>query len=99
MPDPATRAFFSGKYFWVQAETFAAAALLYKATGNASYVERYTHVWQYAWEHWVDHKFGAWLAFNQSRDNKLLSQQKAIPGAKCDYHPLAACITALQAFA
>jgi mannose/cellobiose epimerase-like protein (N-acyl-D-glucosamine 2-epimerase family) len=87
-----------GKYFWVQAETFATAALLYNATRSPSYVERYVDLWHYVWDHWVDHEYGAWYGFNLTRSNQLINDQKAIAGAKCDYHPFMACISALVAF-
>ncbi|KAL1503754.1 hypothetical protein AB1Y20_012223 [Prymnesium parvum] len=87
-----------GKYFWVQGETFATAALLYNTTGNPSYVERYVDLWHYVWSNWVDHKYGAWLSFNLTRDNQLINNEKASAGAKCDYHSFMACISALVAF-
>jgi len=87
----------SGKYFWVQAEAFATAALLHQATADARYAKMYETLWNYVWKHWVDHRFGAWHAFNMTRDNRLLSDKKAIAGAKCDYHSMQACVTALEA--
>lgn len=41
----------STKYFWVQAETFASAALLYNATGDPAFVERFVDLWKYQWNH------------------------------------------------
>ena len=88
----------SEKYFWVQGESLAACAQLYKATGEAKYVERYVCLWHYCWEHWVDHEHGAWVGFKLTRDNRRLSDVKAVAGGKCDYHTLVACIEALRAF-
>ncbi len=48
------------KYFWVQAESFAAAALLAVRTGEASYWDWYDRLWAYSWAHFVDHRHGAW---------------------------------------
>ena len=48
------------KYFWVQAESFAAAALLAVRTGDAAYWQCYERIWAYAWAHFVDHTHGAW---------------------------------------
>ena len=47
---------------------------LFKATKDPIYVEKYVCLWQYCWEHWVDHEHGgaglledfAW-AFNLRR--------------------------------
>jgi len=88
----------SEKYFWVQGESMAAAALLFKATGDVKYTERYVNLWHYIWTHWVDHEHGAWLGFKMSRDNKRFNDEKAIAGGKCDYHTLVSCVEALRAF-
>lgn len=82
----------------MQGESIATASLLYDATGEAQYVEKYVHLWQYAWEHWVDHEYGGWKCFKMSRDNKPFNNEKAFAGGKCDYHTMVACIEALRAF-
>eukprot|EP00928_Gymnodinium_smaydae_P021450 TRINITY_DN18368_c0_g1_i1.p1 TRINITY_DN18368_c0_g1~~TRINITY_DN18368_c0_g1_i1.p1 ORF type:complete len:409 (+),score=70.12 TRINITY_DN18368_c0_g1_i1:65-1291(+) len=86
------------KYFWVQGESMATAALLYQATKDPKYVEQYVHLWHYCWEHWVDHEHGAWIGFKMTRDNKRVSEEKAIAGGKCDYHTMMSCIEALRVF-
>ncbi len=43
------------KYFWVQAESLAAAAWLAVRTGDAGYWAWYDRLWAYAWQHFVDH--------------------------------------------
>jgi mannose/cellobiose epimerase-like protein (N-acyl-D-glucosamine 2-epimerase family) len=86
------------KYFWVQGESMATAALLYQATGEAKYVERYVNLWRYCWDSWVDHKHGGWIGFKKTRDNRSFDNKKAVAGGKCDYHTLVACIEALRAF-
>ena len=83
------------KYFWVQAESFAAAALLFNATAEPHYKQYYTQLWQYCWAHFVDHDFGAWFrVLNQ--DNSKYSNKKSEAGAKCDYHTLGACFDVLE---
>ncbi len=83
------------KYFWVQAESFAAAALLYKATGENKYLQQYESLWQYSWQHMIDHQYGAWFRL-LNRDNSKTSNQKSAAGAKCDYHSLGACMEVLR---
>lgn len=83
------------KYFWVQAESFAAAALLYQATNDDQYLERYQQLWQYSWDHFVDHQHGAWFRL-LTRDNTKVSDEKSAAGAKCDYHTLGACLEVLR---
>ena len=83
------------KYFWVQAESFAAAALLYQATNDAQYLTKYNDLWQYSWAHFVDHKHGAWFRVLH-RDNSAYSNEKSAAGAKCDYHTLGACLEVYQ---
>ncbi len=79
------------KYFWVIAESFAAAALLAEATDDASYWDWYDRIWSYAWLHMIDHIHGAWYRV-LTRDNRPYSDEKSTAGGKCDYHPLAACL-------
>ncbi len=83
------------KYFWVQAESFAAAALLYKATKNQKYLDHYQSLWQYSWQHFVDHRYGAWFRVLH-QDNSTYSNEKSVAGAKCDYHTLGACIEVIK---
>ncbi|UTA48306.1 AGE family epimerase/isomerase [Simiduia sp. 21SJ11W-1] len=78
------------KYFWVQAESFAAAALLAEATGEARYWQWYEKIWQYSWAHFVDHQHGAWYRL-LTANNEKTSNQKSTAGGKCDYHTMGAC--------
>ncbi|GLS25174.1 AGE family epimerase/isomerase [Marinibactrum halimedae] len=83
------------KYFWVQAESFAAAAMLYDVTGDEIYREYYNALWQYSWDHFVDHDHGAWYRVLR-RNNEKMSNEKSAAGAKCDYHTLGACYEVLR---
>lgn len=83
------------KYFWVQAESFAAAALLYSSTGQQKYLRQYESLWSYSWAHMIDHQYGAWFRVLR-RDNTKYSNQKSAAGAKCDYHSLCACFEVLR---
>ncbi|MDE3073486.1 MAG: AGE family epimerase/isomerase [Pseudomonadota bacterium] len=85
------------KYFWVQAESLVAAALLHARTGLAVYDDWYTKLWTYAWRHFVDHEHGAWYRI-LSRDNRKLDDDKS-PAGKTDYHTMGACHELLQLFA
>lgn len=85
------------KYFWVQAESMAAAALLYQTTAQPKYLEQYHQLWAYSWTHFVDHQHGAWYRL-LSRLNQKLSNEKSSAGAKCDYHTLCACLDVLAGF-
>ena len=38
------------KYFWVQAESIAAAALLAQATNDKYYWDWYDRIWSFSWE-------------------------------------------------
>jgi mannose/cellobiose epimerase-like protein (N-acyl-D-glucosamine 2-epimerase family) len=83
------------KYFWVQAESLAAAALLAVRTGESRYWDWYERIWQYSWEHMVDHEHGAWYRI-LSQDNRKLSNEKS-PAGKTDYHTMGACYEVLHA--
>ena len=82
------------KYFWVQAESLAAAALLGARTGEAEYWATYDRIWEYAWAHFVDHEYGAWYRI-LSRDNKRPDDRKTY-GSKADYHTMGACYEVLN---
>ncbi|QAU25473.1 AGE family epimerase/isomerase [Dyella sp. M7H15-1] len=77
------------KYFWVQAESLAAAALLHARTGDTKYDEWYGKLWAYAWEHFIDHPYGAWYRI-LTQDNKKYNDEKS-PAGKVDYHTMGAC--------
>jgi mannose/cellobiose epimerase-like protein (N-acyl-D-glucosamine 2-epimerase family) len=77
------------KYFWVQAESAAAAAMLAQRTGNSEYWDWYQRLWAYSWTHFVDHVHGAWYRI-LSGDNRKLSDEKS-PAGKVDYHTMGAC--------
>jgi mannose/cellobiose epimerase-like protein (N-acyl-D-glucosamine 2-epimerase family) len=79
----------SDKYFWVQAESLAAAALLHARTGLAIYDQWYERLWTYAWQHFVDHRHGAWYRI-LSHDNRKYDDEKS-PAGKTDYHTMGAC--------
>jgi mannose/cellobiose epimerase-like protein (N-acyl-D-glucosamine 2-epimerase family) len=83
------------KYFWVQAESIASAALLHLATGEARYAEAYERLWAYSWQHFVDHDHGAWYRI-LTPDNRRVDPVKSPPG-KTDYHTMGACHEVLHA--
>jgi mannose/cellobiose epimerase-like protein (N-acyl-D-glucosamine 2-epimerase family) len=77
------------KYFWVQAEAISAAARLFAATGDTRYRDWYERIWRYAWQHFVDHRHGAWYRILDRRNGKY-SDEKS-PAGKTDYHTMGAC--------
>jgi mannose/cellobiose epimerase-like protein (N-acyl-D-glucosamine 2-epimerase family) len=83
------------KYFWVQAESIAAAAWLGAHTGQAGYWAHYDRLWRYAWRHFVDHRHGAWFRI-LTPDNRKISDAKS-PAGKTDYHTMGACWDVLRA--
>ncbi|WP_156392260.1 MULTISPECIES: AGE family epimerase/isomerase [unclassified Roseateles] len=82
------------KYFWVQAESLAAAALLAERTGEPRYWDWYDRIWAYSWEHFVDHQHGAWYRI-LSPSNAKLTDEKS-PAGKTDYHTMGACYEVLN---
>lgn len=83
------------KYFWVQAESFAAAACLAQRTGKQEYWDWYEKIWRYSWTHFVDHQHGAWYRILRN-DNSKISDEKS-PAGKTDYHTMGACYEVLNA--
>ena len=82
------------KYFWVQAESLAAAALLASRSGEAKYWDWYQRLWEYSWQHFVDHRYGAWYRI-LTEDNRKYSDEKS-PAGKTDYHTMGACYEVLS---
>jgi mannose/cellobiose epimerase-like protein (N-acyl-D-glucosamine 2-epimerase family) len=86
------------KYFWVQAESLAAAARLAARADSDSdrdrYWDWYQRIWAYAWEHFVDHEHGAWYRI-LNRENRKYSDEKS-PAGKTDYHTMGACYDVLS---
>ena len=83
------------KYFWVIAESLAAASRLAEVTGDQKYWRWYDKIWAYADRHMIDHEYGAWYRVLRG-DNSKYSNKKSEAGAKCDYHTLGACADVLQ---
>jgi len=82
------------KYFWVQAESLAAAALLALRTGDEGYWVWYERLWAYSWAHMIDHEHGAWFRI-RTPDNRPYSDEKS-PAGKTDYHTMGACYDVLR---
>ncbi len=82
------------KYFWVQAETFAAAAILANRTKVDKYWDWYERIWKFSWENMIDHKYGAWFRILDSKNNKY--DKLKSPAGKTDYHTMGACYEALN---
>jgi mannose/cellobiose epimerase-like protein (N-acyl-D-glucosamine 2-epimerase family) len=83
------------KYFWVQAESLAAAAVLAVRTGGEAYWDWYDSIWAYSWEHMVDHEHGAWYRILSPENAKLTTEKS--PAGKVDYHTMGACYEVLRA--
>ena len=77
------------KYFWVQAEALAAAWRLWKRTKEPIYREHYHRLWQWSWDHLIDHKNGGWYRI-VSREGQWIEPWKS-PAGKVDYHTMGAC--------
>ncbi|MCP3047405.1 AGE family epimerase/isomerase [Xanthomonas euvesicatoria pv. allii] len=82
------------KYFWVQAESLAAAALLAQCSGDDRYWQWYDTLWAYSWAHMIDHQYGAWYRILDA-DNRKYSDEKS-PAGKTDYHTMGACYEVLN---
>ena len=82
------------KYFWVHAESLAAAAVLANRTGDDYYWEWYDRIWSYSWKHMIDQKYGAWFRILDSNNNKYDDLKS--PAGKTDYHTMGACYEILK---
>ncbi|WP_115049047.1 AGE family epimerase/isomerase [Xanthomonas arboricola] len=92
--DPDGKVCDDDKYFWVQAESLAAAALLAQRSGDDRYWQWYDKLWAYSWAHMIDHRHGAWYRILDA-DNRKYSDEKS-PAGKTDYHTMGACYEVLN---
>ncbi|WDE97683.1 AGE family epimerase/isomerase [Lentisphaera profundi] len=83
------------KYFWVQAETLAAQALLADQTQKEIYWQDYEKLWAYCWEKFSGEKHQPWQRL-LNRQGKSIDPNVASPGAKIDYHTTCACFEILK---
>ncbi|MDE3012223.1 MAG: AGE family epimerase/isomerase, partial [Pseudomonadota bacterium] len=83
------------KYFWVQAESLAAAWRLWRVTGEARYREQYLALWNWSWRFLVDHRYGAWFRVVAADGSKR--EDTKSPAGKTDYHTMGACWDVLAA--
>jgi mannose/cellobiose epimerase-like protein (N-acyl-D-glucosamine 2-epimerase family) len=93
--DPDFKHCDSDKYFWVQAESFASAWHLWRATGKQEYLDQYKRTWDWSWQHMVDHHHGAWFRILAADGGKLENTKS--PAGKTDYHTMGACWDVMQA--
>jgi len=84
----------SDKYFWVQSESLAAAALLGDRLKDEKYWKWYDKIWDYSWKYFVDHKYGAWYRI-LTPTNEKYSDEKS-PAGKTDYHTMGVCYEVLN---
>ncbi|WP_435101690.1 AGE family epimerase/isomerase [Arhodomonas sp. AD133] len=87
--DPQYRVCDGDKYFWVQAESLAAAARLAELTGDTTYWRDYERLWAYAWAHFIDHDHGGWYRILDAANRRY--DDKKSPAGKTDYHTMGAC--------
>src|SRR5690606_22895957 len=82
------------KYFWVQAEAIATAALLAARSGDEVYRDRYRRLGEYSWTHFVDHAPGAWHRI-PTRAHPSYSDEKG-PAGTTEYPAMGACYEVLN---
>jgi mannose/cellobiose epimerase-like protein (N-acyl-D-glucosamine 2-epimerase family) len=84
------------KYYWVQAESISAAAMLWELTGKAEYRLWYERIWRYSWNNFADKDRGGWYRI-LFRDNRRQDNLKSPPG-KTDYHTIGMCFDLVDLF-
>ncbi len=81
------------RFHWVLAEAIAAAAVLYRRTGDPSYAEQYAHWWEIAQEQFIDPIGGSWW---HELDPAGQPQGTVWPGKPDVYHAYQATLIPLQ---
>ena len=77
---------------WVAAEAVMAAYILWKTTGDATYLEDYEQWWAYIVEHVIDEENGSWF---HELDEKLKPESTTWAGKPDVYHAFNACLLPL----
>ncbi len=83
------------KYHWLPSESFSAAYLLHKATGEQRYLDWYHKIWAWTWEYMVDRERGGWY-LRVDENNQRYDEPKS-PPVKADYHAISNCFEVLRA--
>ncbi|MCO4836719.1 MAG: AGE family epimerase/isomerase [Oceanospirillaceae bacterium] len=83
------------KYFWVQAETLPALAMLSKHYPDGPYLDYLQRLGAYCESHFIEPTSRVWRRVLNA-DNQPKDQWVALPGAKCDYHSIGACYDLLR---
>jgi mannose/cellobiose epimerase-like protein (N-acyl-D-glucosamine 2-epimerase family) len=86
----------SDKYFWVQAESLATAALLAARSGDSAYWDSYSKLWEYSSAHLIDQERGGWYRILR-QDNQRYGPEKPPHGKTDFYHPMGAYLESLAA--
>lgn len=84
------------KYFWVQAESLATAALLAQRIDDDRYWSHYHLLWEYSSKHLIDQERGGWYRILQ-RNNQRYGPEKPPHGKTDFYHPMGAYLESLAA--
>ena len=84
------------KYHWTSAEAIGGAVAMFGQTGDAEYLAWYERSWRHAWDHQIDRARGGWYPA-LTRDNRRKEVEFA-RGKPDFYHPLGACLLALEEF-
>ena len=81
--DWSGRAVVRARLHWVHAEAIAAAAALYRRTGEADYEEWYRRLWDFTASHFIDLRNGSW---HHELDGDNLPAGSIWPGKPDLYH-------------
>lgn len=82
------------KYHWTISEAIGASAAMQAQTGEPAYRAWYGRSWAYAWHHQIDRARGGWYPV-LTRDGRCKEVDFA-RGKPDFYHPLGACLLALD---
>lgn len=81
------------KYHWVMAESIMAAALLFKYSKQAKYLDWFNKIADYSMQHLIDPLHPCWFRL-LDENNRKYDNKKSPPG-KVDYHTTGCCLDLL----
>lgn len=94
--DEALQPIDKDKHHWLVSESFSAAFLLYKATGEARFLDWYNKIWTWTWAYMIDRERGGWYVRVDENNQRYPDDPKS-PPYKTDYHAISNCYEVLRA--
>ena len=93
--EPAPNKMIAEKHWWVQAEALVGFLNAYELTGEQTFYDQFTGVWDFIQRRIIDHEKGEWF-WGVSADGSLMAGEDKAGLWKCPYHNGRACMEVIR---